>query len=170
MIKLGFLTERKSAAILITPSSWGSQRADHSPHNKQHRTSTDLRRPHHFSGLLTSRSESPDSLNSATYLAHRGTNKMWCLKLRCFQKKLSSPFVFPEGDGVSPPFSTAAPSLHLLPPSPPPAEVVGQSPGDVDSGGLPFPAPWSGLGPSLSLAVALLGRQRSGAAGGGGGA
>jgi hypothetical protein len=28
---LGFLTEGKLAAILITPSSWGSQRAGHSP-------------------------------------------------------------------------------------------------------------------------------------------
>jgi hypothetical protein len=31
MINLGFLTEGKLAAILITPSSWGSQRAGHSP-------------------------------------------------------------------------------------------------------------------------------------------
>jgi hypothetical protein len=30
-----FLTEGKSAAIFITPSSWGSQRAGHSPRNKQ---------------------------------------------------------------------------------------------------------------------------------------
>jgi hypothetical protein len=30
MINLGFLTEEKLAAILITPSSWGSQRAGHS--------------------------------------------------------------------------------------------------------------------------------------------
>jgi hypothetical protein len=30
-INLGFLTEGKLAAILITPSSWGSQRAGHSP-------------------------------------------------------------------------------------------------------------------------------------------
>jgi hypothetical protein len=35
MINLGFLIEGKSAAILITPSSWGSQRAGHSPRNKQ---------------------------------------------------------------------------------------------------------------------------------------
>jgi hypothetical protein len=34
MINLGFLTEGKSAAILITPSSWGSQRAGHSPRIK----------------------------------------------------------------------------------------------------------------------------------------
>jgi hypothetical protein len=34
-INLGFLTEGKSAAILITPSSWGSQWAGHSPRNKQ---------------------------------------------------------------------------------------------------------------------------------------
>jgi hypothetical protein len=32
---LGFLTEGKSAAILITPSSWGFQRAGHSPRIKQ---------------------------------------------------------------------------------------------------------------------------------------
>jgi hypothetical protein len=32
---LGFLTERKFAAIFITPSSWGSQRAGHLPCNKQ---------------------------------------------------------------------------------------------------------------------------------------
>jgi hypothetical protein len=31
MINLGFLTEGKLAAILITPSSWGSQWAGHSP-------------------------------------------------------------------------------------------------------------------------------------------
>jgi hypothetical protein len=31
MINLGFLTKGKLAAILITPSSWGSQRAGHSP-------------------------------------------------------------------------------------------------------------------------------------------
>jgi hypothetical protein len=31
----GFLTERKFAAIFITPSSWGSQRAGHLPCNKQ---------------------------------------------------------------------------------------------------------------------------------------
>jgi hypothetical protein len=30
-INLGFLTEGKQAAILIIPSSWGSQRAGHSP-------------------------------------------------------------------------------------------------------------------------------------------
>jgi hypothetical protein len=30
-INLGFLTEGKLATILITPSSWGSQRAGHSP-------------------------------------------------------------------------------------------------------------------------------------------
>jgi hypothetical protein len=30
-INLGFLTEGKLAAILITPSSWGAQRAGHSP-------------------------------------------------------------------------------------------------------------------------------------------
>jgi hypothetical protein len=35
MINLGFLTEGKLAAILITPSSWGSQRAGHSSRNKQ---------------------------------------------------------------------------------------------------------------------------------------
>jgi hypothetical protein len=34
-INVGFLTEGKLAAILITPSSWGSQRAGHSPRNKQ---------------------------------------------------------------------------------------------------------------------------------------
>jgi hypothetical protein len=34
-INHGFLTEGKSVAILITPSSWGSQRAGHSPRNKQ---------------------------------------------------------------------------------------------------------------------------------------
>jgi hypothetical protein len=31
ILNLGFLTEGKLAAILITPSSWGSQRAGHSP-------------------------------------------------------------------------------------------------------------------------------------------
>jgi hypothetical protein len=30
-LNLGFLTEGKLAATLITPSSWGSQRAGHSP-------------------------------------------------------------------------------------------------------------------------------------------
>jgi hypothetical protein len=35
MINLGFLTKGKSAAILITRSSWGSQQAGHSPRNKQ---------------------------------------------------------------------------------------------------------------------------------------
>jgi hypothetical protein len=34
MINLGFLTEGKSAAIFITPSSWGSQRAGHQPRIK----------------------------------------------------------------------------------------------------------------------------------------
>jgi hypothetical protein len=34
MINLGFLTEGKPAAILITPSSWGSQRAGHSPRTR----------------------------------------------------------------------------------------------------------------------------------------
>jgi hypothetical protein len=33
-INLGFLTEGKLAAILITPSSWGSQQAGHSPRIK----------------------------------------------------------------------------------------------------------------------------------------
>jgi hypothetical protein len=32
MINLGFLTEGKQAAILITPSSWGSQRAGYLLH------------------------------------------------------------------------------------------------------------------------------------------
>jgi hypothetical protein len=34
MINLGFLTEGKPAAILITPSSWGSQRAGYSPRTR----------------------------------------------------------------------------------------------------------------------------------------
>jgi hypothetical protein len=34
MINLGFLTEGKLAAILITPSSWGSQQAGHSPRTR----------------------------------------------------------------------------------------------------------------------------------------
>jgi hypothetical protein len=34
MINLGFLTEEKLAAILIIPSSWGSQRAGHSPRTR----------------------------------------------------------------------------------------------------------------------------------------
>jgi hypothetical protein len=33
-LNLGFLTEGKLAAILITPSSWGSQRAGRSPRTK----------------------------------------------------------------------------------------------------------------------------------------
>jgi hypothetical protein len=36
-LNLGFLTEGKSVAIFITPSSWGSQRAGHSPRIKQRR-------------------------------------------------------------------------------------------------------------------------------------
>jgi hypothetical protein len=34
MINLGFLTEGKLAAVLITPSSWGSQRAGYSPRTR----------------------------------------------------------------------------------------------------------------------------------------
>jgi hypothetical protein len=35
ILNLGFLTEVKLAAILITPSSWGSQRAGHSPRTRK---------------------------------------------------------------------------------------------------------------------------------------
>jgi hypothetical protein len=48
MINLSFLTEGKSAAIFITPSSWGSQRAGHLPRIKHifwHRCREGSRRP-----------------------------------------------------------------------------------------------------------------------------
>jgi hypothetical protein len=35
ILNLGFLTEEKLAAILITPSSWGFQRAGHSPRTRK---------------------------------------------------------------------------------------------------------------------------------------
>ena len=51
-----------------------------------------------------------------------------------------------------------APLLHALPPSPPPAQVVGQSPGDAGGGGFSFPTSWRPVGASPSLAAALFGR------------
>jgi hypothetical protein len=39
-INLGFLTEGKSAAIFITPSSWGSQRAGHLPRIRDGRSTS----------------------------------------------------------------------------------------------------------------------------------
>jgi hypothetical protein len=48
----------------------------------------------------------------------------------------------PEGDGRPQLRLAAATPLNPSPPSPPPVEVVGRSPGD-SSGGLPLPASWS---------------------------
>jgi hypothetical protein len=45
-LNLGFLIERKLAAILIIPSSWGSQRAGHSPRTRTYcSTSTTRQQP-----------------------------------------------------------------------------------------------------------------------------
>jgi hypothetical protein len=81
-------------------------------------------------------------------------------------KKQSGPLAPPpEGNGVSPRITTAAPSLYPLPPLPPPAKIVGQSPGDIGGGSLPFPMPGERVGALPVLAAVLLGRQQSDAAG-----
>jgi hypothetical protein len=53
MINLGFLTEGKLAAILITPSSWGSQWAGHSPCTRTNNyLSKNLQNTSHFVTLF----------------------------------------------------------------------------------------------------------------------
>jgi hypothetical protein len=51
-LNLGFLTEGKLAATLIIPSSWGSQRAGHSPRTRTY-CSTSTTRHQLFSGAIT---------------------------------------------------------------------------------------------------------------------
>jgi hypothetical protein len=76
-INLGFLTEGKSAAIFITPSSWGSQWAGHSPRIKQQ-----------FSGTVAGE----EWKTSARGVFHTHTHIFYFVLLFCFTLFLLASF------------------------------------------------------------------------------